>query len=202
MTTKTAICNHALTLLGQLPSLNNVDTDTSVNASRLRSVFDTVRDACLRAHAWNFATVRTTLAASSSYTPAWGHDAQYQLPPEYLGQLRFDPERHGSRKPDHRIVGDRTNGGRWIQASEGDTIYVEFVQRVEDTALFDPMFAEYLAARLAETVGAAISGKATVAEEMRALARDMARDARWADAIDTGRDTPDEGDFMSARAIP
>lgn len=198
MTTKTAICNLALTLMGAAPSLTNVDQDTSVHASKLRAVYDITRDAALRAHAWNFATVRTTLAASTA-APEWGYARKYELPSEYLGQLRFDTDHHASKRPNHRVMTDRTTGGKWIHTDEGDPIYVEFVILPVSEADYDPMFVEFLAARLAAATGYSITSKATIAEEMRQYAQDLARDARWADAVDTGRDEPDEGDFLASR---
>jgi len=200
MTDKATIANLALQLLGQIPNIVDLDSDNTQRARDLRNAYEPARLAALRAHAWNFATVRDTLAATAT-TPAWGYAKRYALPPDYVGQLRFSKDHHGSRKPPHRIVTDRNQSGTFIDTDEGSPIYVEWVSNVTNTALFDPMFVEYFAAKLAEKVAFQVTGKANLAPEMRDYAADLARDARWADAVDTGRDEPDEGEFLAARAI-
>lgn len=201
MSSKTEIANLALQLIGQAPDIVNVDTDNTTRAKEVRQAWDAARLAALRAHAWNFATVRTTLAAMST-APEWGYAKKYALPPEYVGSLRFSKDNHGAQKPPHRILTDRAAGGRELHTDEGSPVYIEFVSNVADEGLFDPMFVEYLAAKLAEKIGYRLTGRATIGQEMREYAKDLARDARWADAVDTGRDEADQGEFLDARAIP
>jgi hypothetical protein len=200
MSSKTEIANLALQLLGQAPNISNVDTDGTQRAISIRNAYDATRKAALRAHAWNFATVRTTLASTGT-TPAWGFAYRHQLPSDYLGQLRFDRTNHGSRKPPHRVTTDTAESAMFVDSDEGATLYVEYVKDIANGALFDPMFVEFFAAKLAEKVAYQVTGKPELARDMRDYAKDLARDARWADAVDTGRDPPDEGEFLAARAI-
>lgn len=200
MSSKTEIANLALQLLGQTPNIADVDTDNTRRANDIKNAYDATRKAALRAHAWNFATVRTTLAATTT-TPAWGFDYRYFLPADYLGQLRFSVDHHGSRKPPHRTLTDTDESGMFVDTDEGATIYVEYVKDIDNAALFDPMFVEFFAAKLAEKVAFQVTGKPQLMAEMRDYAKELARDARWADAVDTGRDPPDDGEFLAARAI-
>lgn len=200
MSSKTEIANLALQLLGQTPNIVALDTDNTRRANDIKNAYDAARKAALRAHAWNFATVRTTLAATAT-TPAWGYAYRYALPADYLGQLRFSVDHHGSRRPAHRVLTDADESGLFVDTDEGAPLYVEYVQDIDNAALFDPMFVEYFAAKLAEKVAFQVTGKPNLMAEMRDYAKELARDARWADAVDTGRDAADEGEFMNARRI-
>lgn len=196
MSSKSEICNMALLLLGEQPNIVDVDTDATRNAGALKAAFDTARDALLREHNWNFALTQGTWAAVSP-APDFGYTNSYQFSadPFCLRFVRFDRDLHPGR-PSWKVI------GRTLRTDEGSPVYVEFIARVTDTAQFDPMFVSALAARLAWMTGYRITGKREAADEMRQITKDLARDARWADAIDTGREEPlDDGDFLAARAI-
>lgn len=194
MGTKTDICNLALQLMGARSRLVDVDTDNTEHAGELKTAYPNARDLILRAHNWNFAMTQGVWPALAT-APAFGFAKRYQLAaaPFCLRFVRFDVDRHGRRVP-KRIV------GRELHTDEGAPVYVWYVARIEDEALFDPMFVEALAAKLAERLGYRITQRVTIAREMRDFARELARDARWADAIETDDESAaDQGEFLDSR---
>ena len=196
MTSKTGIANMALQLLGQPPTLVNVDTDNTQRAQDIRTVYDAALDAALADHPWKFALVRATWAAKDT-APTWGYANAYEFAtdPLCLDVYRLSPDHHGDEPLWDRV-------GNEIHTDEGGPLYVEYISRVTDTARYHPMFVLYLAAKIAAWCAYKITGKSDKADELNAQARDLARDARWKSAVATGRKLPKEGDFLSSRGVP
>lgn len=148
MASQTDICNRALIKLGagQITSI----TDNSKAARILSGLWDTVRKAELQKNFWNFALQRTTLAALSD-TPAWGFGYQYQLPVDFLKLAQIN---------DTYIVpglSDYRNGDDSSYAIEGTAVLCDFaaplkiryVRDITDAGLFDALFVDMMAAKLA-----------------------------------------------------
>lgn len=133
------ICNRALQKLGakRITSL----TDDSVNARACNAAYEIVRDAELRAHPWNFAIDREALAADST-EPDWGRANSFQLPSDCLRVLPPYPE-------DNLNDMDWQIEGRKIYTDDSDPLYIRYIARIEDTSLFDALFIEALANKLA-----------------------------------------------------
>lgn len=191
MISKTALCNLALQAMGQRTSLVNVDTDTGMIASELKRAFDTARDATLRGHDWNFALAQAVLAADGT-APPFGFAYRYAWPSGCLRVTRFSEAHHG-RRPLWRNI------GRFIHTDLAAPLYIEYVATVTDTGQCDPLFELALAARLAAMTGVNITGKDSLAREMEQLYDKRIADARWADAIDSGRAAPEDGEYLASR---
>jgi hypothetical protein len=135
-----SICNLALQLLGaqRIVAL----TEDSKNARSVNSCFEALRDAELRAHVWNFAIKRTTLAPSST-DPDFDFDYAFPLPTDFL-----------------RLIGKAEHGLDWqiesvgdqscIVTNDGDTLEIKYVAKIVDPTRFDPLFVQALAAKIAE----------------------------------------------------
>ncbi|MGF1626285.1 MAG: hypothetical protein ACFCVH_15495 [Alphaproteobacteria bacterium] len=131
------ICNRALDKLGEAPIVSLAD---DVKASRACArAFAPVRDAVLRDHPWNCAIRRTVLAAEAE-APAWGFARRFPLPADCLRVLAVAAEAEGARW----VV-----EGRAVLTDAAAPLRIRYVRRLVDTALFDPLLAEALAARLA-----------------------------------------------------
>lgn len=85
MASKITICNRALSKLGA-DRITSLDDDNKA-ARAMKSAFDFVRDAELRAHVWNFSVKRAELAALAS-VPVWGYSYEYALPTDFLKLLK------------------------------------------------------------------------------------------------------------------
>lgn len=139
-TSAVQIVNRALHALGHKPITAFED---DAKAARLATRdYDTIRDAVLQAHPWNFAIRRKSLAAATE-APDWGFERAFDFPadPYCLRVLA--------------VSGEDPESGRWVV--EGRQILTDFnaplpiryVARVTDVGLYTPLFVEALAARLA-----------------------------------------------------
>jgi hypothetical protein len=148
MASQVDVCNRALIKLGagQITSI----TDNTKAARILSGLWDTVRKSELTRRFWGFALQRTTLAALSD-KPEWGFAYQYQLPPDFLKLQQINDIFIAPGMADYRSSDDSP----W--AIEGNTVLTDFtaplkiryVKDVTDTSLFDALFNEVMASKLA-----------------------------------------------------
>ena len=139
MASEVEICNRALQKLGakRITSLS----EDSVNARACNVAIEPVRLAALRAHPWNFAIARASLAADAT-APDWGRGASFQLPSGFLRILPDYPEDEFDTK-DWQIEGQK------ILTDETAPLYIRYIQDISDPNLMDPIFREYYSTRLA-----------------------------------------------------
>lgn len=178
--TKTDICNLALTILG-VDRIMSIDED-SEGARKLKAVYIPMRDEVLRSHPWNFAITRASLALLSA-TPAFGYDNYHQLPGDCLRPILI----HDGSNPitDYKIEGRRL-------LSNNDTVYIKYVKRETNEALYDPNFATVLAARLAAEVAYPLTGKETLQKTLFTVYEEKLNLAKGVDAQESP-DTQVEG---------
>lgn len=133
------ICNRALQKLGaeRITSL----TQKSENARACNIIYEPIRNAELRSHPWNFAIKRARLAASST-TPAFGFDNKYALPSDFLRLLPPDSD-YNYNSIDWQIE------GKFILTNDTGSLDIRYIAVVEDPTLFDALFIEVLANRIA-----------------------------------------------------
>lgn len=139
MTSQVEICNLALAKLGQQPFITSI-SEASKAANLLNVFYNPVRDSLIREYLWKFARKRVQLTPLTE-EPAFDGGNYFQIPTDCL-----------------RVVspGDnyRQQYGRWFV--EGDKILADtttlnlvYLQRVTDPNLFDPIFVQSFAAKLA-----------------------------------------------------
>lgn len=148
MASQVEVCNRALTKLGakRITSIN----DPSKSAQCLASLWDTVRMAELRRAFWQFAISRTSLAALGT-APAWGYTKQYQLPTDYLRLIQVNEYYASPALVDYREGDDSLYAieGDKILTNLGAPLKLRYVADVTDPGVFDPLFVECLASKLA-----------------------------------------------------
>lgn len=135
MASKTAIANRTLSKLGQT-RVSNIDLDNTKPAKVVRYMYDIILDALLTAFPWNFAIKRAQLAADAT-APAWGYAKRYTLPVDFLSLLEIRGE------PEYTLEGG------FILTNQGSPLYIKYISRVTDSGLFDPLFVEAFASRMA-----------------------------------------------------
>jgi len=133
------ICNRALQKLGASRIISL--TQDSVSARACNLAYESVRDAELRAHSWNFAVKRAQLAADAT-APLYGYDNAFTLPSDCLRLLPND-HTEGVYTADWKVE------GRKILTNEDAPLEIRYVARVTDTTQYDGLFVEALASRLA-----------------------------------------------------
>lgn len=135
MPSKVDIANYALGQVGAQTITSFADDSAEARAVNL--LYDSVRDATLRSHPWNFAIARARLARLTE-TPAFTWSYYYQLPADFLRLLEVNP----STRDPYRLEGNRI-------ATNASTCEIVYVRRIEDETQFDPLFVQAFATRLA-----------------------------------------------------
>jgi hypothetical protein len=199
MASETDICNLALTRIGhsQITSLSE-----GTKAADLCTLhYPLARDIMLRDHHWNFAIQRSTLALLVT-TPNHEFAYQHALPADCLKVIRTDLDdiaggiEYGypySTGAPYKIE------GRYLLSDE-DTVRLEYVARVTDTAQFDTLFVDCLAQRLAAELAMPLADNASLAKTMWDMYAAKIRDARSVNAQEgTPREFVDATGWLTAR---
>lgn len=175
MPTVTDIANQALSRLGE-PRISSIE-ENSPNAIVCRQHYETVRDALLRSHQWNFAADRAELSRLDE-APSFGWAYAYQLPEGCLRLNTLNGAEARSVQNTFVIEGDKllTDSGK---------AQVTFVRLVEDPTKFDAIFTETLALRLAAAIAMEVTGSPERQAHMEQLAAMRLADANFADANET-----------------
>jgi hypothetical protein len=170
-TSEVQICNIALTRLG-LSMISALTENTK--SGRLCSLhYEPSRDAVLRAHPWNFAVKRVDLASEVD-EPPFEYTYQFPLPSDFLKMVRTEDE-SANYVDDYRI-----EGGKLL--SNSDTVAIEYIARISDVALFDPLFVDLLAQRLAAELAISFTDTQSMAQGFWQVYNQKLAEARGVDA--------------------
>lgn len=156
MTSQVEICNLALAKLGHMQFITSIN-EASKAANLLNIFYAPARDSIIRQFLWKFARKRVQLAPLSS-GPIFDGGSYFQIPSDCL-----------------RVVGPgdtyRYNYGRWFV--EGDKIVADtttlnlvYLQRVEDPNLFDPVFVDAFATKLAFELAMPLAQSQSLKDQM------------------------------------
>lgn len=161
------ICNNALAKLGEDVIISL--TENSKAARTCNLLFESIRDALLRSHPWNFAIRRVELAQLTT-TPVFEWSYEYQLPTDCLRALMLEED-----DIEFKIEGRKL-------LTDNDTAKLKYIARVEDPNEYDTLFAELLSARLAAEMAPILSDSTTLAQLMWELYQQKLKETRSMDA--------------------
>lgn len=153
--TETTVCNQALSKLGARRIIELDEESPEARACRLHYV--ETRDEVLRHHRWNFSIRRAELPQLSE-PPLYGWAFQYQLPVDCLRVLEVNGWEIGQRPSSWEVE------GRKLLANE-EPVKIRYVSQVTDCNLFDAIFVEALALKLAAKLALPINGSSEMAEQ-------------------------------------
>ncbi len=172
MASYVAIANLAASKVGSDDQIREPDDDTHV-ARSIKAVWDIERQAALRDHKWNFALKRTGLAAEAlDVVPyPWGYS--YPLPADCL---RLIEVLNGEAREHYQLE------GRSILADVSGPLYIRYVADVVEPALWDHLFTEVMACRVALAIGKRIAGTNYDRAAGDAALRDVMAAAKRSDA--------------------
>lgn len=124
-------------------TIADIDTPSTKEERLFARWFDHCRRAALRKHTWNFATARTTLAASAT-DPAFGYENAFDLPSDYVRVIGIGE----SQSTTNYTIED----GQLLCDESGP---IDFVYVYDHTAiaLWDPLFVDVLILELAKKLG-------------------------------------------------
>ena len=140
------ICNIALDSLGSKPPIVSFDDSTDV-ARLCKRIYPVSRNKVLRAHDWNCAIARETLAPLAD-APVSGYSYQYQLPisPLCLRVLNMT----NVADAEYRVEGDKL-------LTDEEECSIRYIKEVTDTTAFDPDLIELIALRVAADIAFSIT---------------------------------------------
>lgn len=174
-------------------------TENSKEARLCNRRYETVRDHVLRAHPWNCAITRRTLAKDSA-APDFGFTNQFTLPtdPYCLRVLSFwNSNVNNDLAPYDSNVMFKIEG-RKILSNEG-TCKITYIARITDTEQFDTLLSSAIAHRLAGETAYAITGSNGVSQAVMALYNERLKEARGMDAMEGYPDQLQADDFLNIR---
>lgn len=193
---KTRIINSALLKCGE-EAIASPDDDSRAARYSNRQ-YDIIRDNLLRAYNWNFAIGRATTAPDAT-APAFGFAYQHQMPDDCLRVIGvFDEaepiQNYTSSTVPHKIE------GRSILTDE-DTLYIFYIKRVTDEALFDATFNEAFALALAIDLAYFLTAGNDRVSRLEDRFLKSIRLAKLADAIEGSPEIIVSSDWLDARMM-
>lgn len=185
------IWNMALDMLDEAP-ISSPSEDTSVRLWFSRN-FAQTRDSELRKFAWNFALARVQLAASVE-APAWRWLYKYELPGDCLRMmaLRQDGALNGTLIP-YELEGEA------ILTDAIAPLKLRYIKRVTTTGLWDTLFVDVVAAKLAAKMAHWITGKSSYAQFAEQNYQQTLREARRIDALEQFQEDLDQNNVILVR---
>lgn len=204
MASEIDVANRALSKLGEarITSLS----DNTKGARAMDARFAMIRDAELASYAWGFAVTRTTLAASVT-VPAWGYSTVFPRPVDDLRPLNIN-----GAWIDFRAIGvyysesgyNTENSGWRIVGGEIHTnlaapLEYEYVRQETDVGLWDALFVEAVACRLAVDAAEELTQSTSKTEVVMRQYREAISTARRVHALYQPPRRKISGSFMQSR---
>lgn len=161
----TSICNMALSDVGS-KTITNITDDTSPEAAKCRLYYEPERDALLRSYDWPFARGRETLSQDPT-DPDFEYDNQFILPTDFLAMKSIYENRFSDEN-----LRSYTIEGRRLLTNES-TMEIRYIKKITDVSLFDPLFVQLFAKRLAlkltSNAGAAPKIRESLKDDLKQL---------------------------------
>ena len=185
------VANQALSLLGENDQLRD-PLDDSPAARSVAAVWERVRRAVLRDHPWNFAVKRRWLNALAE-SPI-EYDYAFLLPQGADGCLRLLEILQPAEIADAYVL----EGGR-ILANTTGPVAIRYVADVADVSLWDDLFVDAFAAKLAFQICDRITGDLSRSQAMDALYRRTLAKAKGVDARENPPVPFEDSSWITAR---
>lgn len=185
------ICNSALTLVGarRIVSLS----DPSLEARECNANYDIARKATLRDFPWNWATKRVVLDTADSTAPAFEYQYRFAIPDDFI-------RNHTVYDTSACIL----EAGRWrlesdFYLTDEATLWVRYVYNVTDTTLFDPIFDEAVAAKLAHKISFKLNASESTRAEVAKIYMDCLRRAKFTSSTEEPSEKLDADEWVRSR---
>lgn len=186
-TSNVAIANAALQKLGE--ARIELLTQDHPNARSMNGAFARCRGMELRRYTWGFAVKRESIAADGDQT-TWGEWNRYSLPNDFIRLIR---DNETGQRTDWRIE------GIYIVTADASPLDIRYVARIEDPNLYDDLFAEALACRLALETCEQITGSTSKKESIKDDYKEAIAEAKRIGAIEKEAQTFPDDDWLNSR---
>jgi len=167
----TDVANKALIEMGEIGQLTAL-TDDDERARTLLAAFDISRRAVLRAHYWNFALKRASIARDST-SPAYDFSNRYRLPSDYIVLVEMYPREYTWRRE-----------GDYLLSDYGPPLQFVYVSDETNIGVWDALATDVLATRLAMDTCYAITGNRELRRELMQAYSMKLSEARHMDAME------------------
>jgi len=179
-----SVCNLALTELGAANPPITALTDNTKTARSCNRIYEHARDATLRDHPWNFALKRGSVAADTT-TPIWEYTNAFTWPTGCLRIIEVD------------TLEEWVVEGQKIMSDASAPLDILYIDSIIDPTLFDAMFVDAYAAKIAATIAFDITASRAAVGDMVALYNNRLQAARLINAQESL--PADETDWLEAR---
>lgn len=194
MASQVSIANRALSKLGDDRILQL--TDNTKSARTILNMFDDVRDAELRRYRWKFCIKRVGLLALSQ-PPAFGYARQFPLPDDYLGMVQVGAFMVPATV--NKLAKPYSIEAGVVLTNFEAPLYIRYQSRVTNTGLFDPLFVELLACKLAMEACETLTQSGTKYDRCAEQYKFALSEAMRADAIELCPDVLPDGSWIESR---
>jgi hypothetical protein len=179
--TNTSICNQALGVIGAL-QIDDLESDTSVQAIKCRVFFEPDRDSLLRSHWWRFASARAALVVNAE-TPAFEWNFQFDLPDDFVRMKSiFEDTSSNVNFRSYALEGN-------LLLTDQSEMSIKYIKEVTDPTEFDSLFVKVLVYTLADDlIGPLAGGDARIQKKIDTKLAILMPQVRTIDAQETNTD--------------
>lgn len=178
----TDISNMAMSHLGQSP-VNSITNPESKAEHLLALWYDQSKRELLEMFDWNFAVKRMVLTKLSE-SPAFGYEAQFALPEDYIslltvGETEYDWDKNYTIEGNNLL--SRTLSGS-LYSSEINGLPVRIIRNINNVAAMTPTFKQALSLRIAGNTCFAITNSSSRLDQINRDFMITMKLAKYADA--------------------
>lgn len=184
MTSMVSICNRALSKIGDEITILSVD-DATKPARYCKILYPETRDMVLSSYPWRFALKRYRLAPSAE-PPLFGFSSSFVLPVDCLRVWRVEGD------IPYQVEGN-------CVLADTDVFCFVGISRIEDTTLFDPMFVEALALKMASELAVPLAASNSLKENLFKEYEEFVKAAKTASAMEGVQDVFVQRGWLESR---
>ena len=161
----------------------------------MNRIYTMVRDAELRRSHWKFAIKRAQILALAT-APEWGYEYQYPLPADCLALVQVN-DFYVRPMTKQRALWSVEDGH--ILTDLPAPLKIRYIKRVTNAGLFDPLFVELFACKLAFEAAEPLTQSNGKKQAMAEGYKFALTEARRADAIENPPDELPNGSWLDSR---
>ncbi len=193
------ICNLALSNIGNSRSINNLK-EQSKEAGACDLHYESCRDSVLADFDWNFATKRVALADTGNPPPDWQYAYQYPTDCLRITEIMVPGQRYptAAMRVQYEVGADYAGTGKLIYTDQ-PSAWLKYVSRVDDVNMFDAIFVEALAWRLAAAINMQLTGDASLGNNALNMYSVVIRSAGTHSMNESQEPAAPESEFTTAR---
>jgi hypothetical protein len=189
-----SLCNLALVRLGGA-TIAALD-EGSKESILCNLLFEPSRDATLRDHPWNFATLRRTLADTGATVDPWAYGYAYPSNCLFAREI-VNPRGRLAPPVPFEVAGDGS-GGRVIYTDLAPATLL-YTARVTDLGACDPLFLEALSWKLAAELAMPLASNKTLMDMAQGQYARLLTVARACDGNEGAAEPPEMATWMLGR---